>query len=466
VNLFVYRDEFARMLEHVLGVVERRTTTPVASQVLLHARPAKGICVSATDSEVAFVGDVTACVSAGGAVGVDAALLYQTIRALPASLVQLSLDGTRLDVRSGESGFRLSGMASEDLPPLPRFERKGGIRLASTALRRIIDQTHYAVSADDVRYGLNGAHLQEVTAPDGARRLRMVTTDGHRLSASEADFAGTCVVPRRMLVPRKALGVLRRSLESIANDVELAFGENAIRVSWPDALFWFRLLDGEFPDYESVLPGAPKHRIVANTADLAAALRRVLIVVADRTRAVRFAFDEERCAIDVHNLDRGEVNEEVSTSVEGGAVTVGFNPRYLADVLGVLSGERVQLELAHLLAPCLVRDPDDGRAFFVVMPMRLDDVPATRLPPPGAGLLRPAPGPANHRLSRNASSASISASVSADVSPISPLRENSSTSRSVAADPSWKYGAVANAPVSDGVFIGVPPRIEAEPLSV
>lgn len=371
-DLFVDRDEIGRALAHVQGVVERRTTTPIASHVLLHARPGEGVRMTATDTEVAFVGDVAANVSVGGGIAVDAANLFQIVRALPAAVVQLVVVGSRLEVRSGRSVFRLPGMAAEDYPPLPPFERKGGVRLASSALRRVIDQTHYAVSAEDLRYGLNGAHLQDVAAPDGARRLRMVATDGHRLSASEADVAGELAIPRRMLVPRKALGVLRRLLESGDNEVELSFGDSAMRVTRPGALFWFRMLDGEFPDYESVLPGEAKHRIVASTAELAAALRRVLIVVHDRTRAVRFAFDTDNCAIDVHNVDRGEVNEELAASVEGGAVTVGFNPRYLADVLGVLSGERVQLELAHPLAPCLVRDPDDGRAFFVVMPMRLD----------------------------------------------------------------------------------------------
>jgi DNA polymerase-3 subunit beta len=179
-DLFVDREEIGRTLAHVQGVVERRTTTPVASHVLLHARPGEGVRMTATDTEVAFVGDVAANVSAGGGVAVDAANLFQIVRAMPAAVVQLTLQGSRLEVRSGRSVFRLPGMVAEDYPPLPPFERKGGIRLASSALRRIIDQTHYAVSADDVRYGLNGAHLQEITATDGARRLRRVATDGHR----------------------------------------------------------------------------------------------------------------------------------------------------------------------------------------------------------------------------------------------------------------------------------------------
>ncbi len=370
-DLYVDREEIGRALAHVQGVVERRSTSPTASHVLLHARIGEGIRMTATDTEVAFVGDVAANVSVAGQVAVDAANLFQIVRALPAAVVQLSLVGTRLEIRSGRSVFRLPGIAAEEYPPLPPFERKGGVRIASSALRRIIDQTHYAVSADDVRYGLNGAHLQEVKV-DGASRLRMVATDGHRLSASEADVAGDVVIPKRMLVPRKALGVLRRLLESGDNEVDLSFGDNALRVTRPGTVFWFRMLDGEFPDYESVLPGEPKHRVLVATAELAAALRRVLIVVQERTRAVRFSFDADQCVVDVHNVDRGEVNEAVPVELTGAPITVGFNARYLAEVLGVLSGERVSLELAHPLAPCLVRDPDDARAFFVVMPMRLD----------------------------------------------------------------------------------------------
>ena len=192
------------------------------------------------------------------------------------------------------------------------------------------------------------------------------------LSAAEASFKGDLQLTPRMLVPRKALGVMRKLLEGNDEELELAFGDGAIRLIRPGQMFWFRLLDGEFPDYDAVVPRENRHRASARRTELAATLKRIMILVQDRTRAVRFAFNEEDLEIEVHNVDRGEVREAVPIELEGGEIAVGFNARYLQEILGVLRGELVVLEMAHPLAPCLVRDPEADDAFFVVMPMRLD----------------------------------------------------------------------------------------------
>ncbi len=370
-DLYIDRDELSRGLAHVQGVVERRSTTAVGSHVLLHARSGEGLRMTATDTEIAFMGDAPANVTANGALAVDAANLFQIVRALPEATVRLGVSSGRLEVRSGKSVFRIPGLPAEDYPPLPPFDPRSTARIGQSALRRIIDQTHFSVSTDEVRYGLNGAHLQEVTV-DGQSHLRMVATDGHRLSASQAPVEGALAVPHRMLVPRKALTVLRRLLETDDSHVEIAFGDQAIRVSRPGASFWFRMLDGEFPDYESVLPTDHRHEVTARGADLMSALRRVLIVVQDRSRAVRFAFGAEELGIDVQNADRGEVKESLPIAHQGEDLVTGFNARYLYDVLQALESERVTLHMAHALAPCLLRDPDQSGAFFVVMPMRLD----------------------------------------------------------------------------------------------
>lgn len=370
-DLYIDRDELGRGLARVQGIIERRSTHPLLSHVLLHARDG-GLRMTATDTEVAYIGDLQANVTKGGQLAVDAANLFQVVRALPEPTVQLvSTANKRLEIRCGRSQFKLPGYAAEDFPALPAFDAKGSAKMSEGSLRRLVEQTSFSVATDDVRYGLNGAHLEEVQV-DGQKRLRMVATDGHRLSAAQAPFEGTLALSPRMLVPRKALAVMRKLLEGDAETVEISFGEGAIRLARPDQTFWFRLLDGEFPDYHAVVPTENKHRAVIRRDELSAALKRVGILVQDRARAVRFAFGETELEIEVHNVDRGEVHEAVPIELEGEPIQVGFNARYLADLLSVLRGERVTLELAHPLAPCLVRDPDSDDAFFVVMPMRLD----------------------------------------------------------------------------------------------
>ena len=370
-DLYIDRNHLADGLARVQGVVERRSTTPVLSHALLHATTS-GLRITATDTEVAYIGDLEANVEKRGEVAVDAHSLFQIIRSFPDPTVHMVLQGgNRLELTCGRSTFRLPGVSAEEYPALPAFDARGTASMTAGGLRRLVEQTSFCVATDDARYGLNGAHVESVDADSGTR-LRMVATDGHRLAAADGSFEGELAITPRMLVPRKALAVLRRLLESGDQEIELSFGEGAIRIAKPGQTFWFRLLDGEFPEYRSVLPRETKHRITMRRGDLISALKRVSILVQERTRAVRFAFGEGEVEVKVHNVDRGEVTETVPVELEGEALTVGFNVRYVLDVLGALHGDRVQFEMAHALGQCLIRDPELDDAFFVVMPMRLD----------------------------------------------------------------------------------------------
>jgi len=369
-DLFIDRDELTRALARVQTVVERRATQPILSSVLISAQIG-GLRMTATDTEVAFIGEVAANVSEPGEIAVDAGNLFQVVRTLPEPVVRLTLGaGNRLELQCGRATFRLPGIAASEYPALQAFDARGTVQIAEADLRRLVDQTSFAVLQDDQRYGLNGTHLEERATPEGTV-LRMVATDGHRLSAAEAAFTGTLALPTRMLVPRKALAVLRKLLDA-DEQVELSFGEGAVMIRRLGQTFWFRLLDGEFPDYQAVVPTEGRHRAILRRSDLSATLRRVGVLVQDRARPVRFAFRDGEIEVQVQNAERGEVKEVLPCEFEGEPIVVGFNTRYLQDILNVTGGDRVQLDMAHPLGPCLVRDPDEARSFFVVMPMRID----------------------------------------------------------------------------------------------
>lgn len=367
-ELYIDRNELGRALASIQGIVERRSTTPVLSHALLHAR-GDGLRVTATDTEVAYIGELSANVESPGEVAVDASNLFQVVRNLPDPTVHLKLgQGSRLEVRCGRSFFRLPGLPADEYPPLPAFDARGAANVQGGDLRRLVEQTGFAVATDDARYGLNGAHIESVA--DG--RMRMVATDGHRLSAAEAVFEGELAITPRMLVPRKALNVIKKLMDGPDETLEVSFGDGAVRLTRPNQTLWFRLLDGEFPDYKAVLPQECKHRIVVDRSAMSAALKRVGLLVQERTRSVRFAFDVGEVTISVHNVDRGEVTETVPVELEGEPITAGFNVRYLQEILGSLHTDQVRLELSHALGPCLVQGQGDEDAFFVVMPMRLD----------------------------------------------------------------------------------------------
>jgi DNA polymerase III subunit beta len=366
-DLFLDRGLLARSLASIQTVVERRATIPAHSHVLLHASPA-GLRLTATDSEVAYIAELGANVETSGDVAVDAASLFAVVRSLDHDTVRLKVGtGSRLEIRSGQSFFRLPGLEADGFPLLPAFDARGRALIASSQLKRAIDQVVFAIATEDQRYGLNGAHLEEA----GAGRLRLVATDGHRLSVAEASFEGDLAVPPRQLFPRKALTVLSKVLDGSNEPVALSFGDNAVQVSRPEQRLWFRLLDGEFPDYKAVLPTSSRHVVTCGREALGSALRRVAILAQDRHRPVKFGFAEDELTMESRSADRGEVTERIPVELEGGAIDVGFNVRYIQDILGVMSADHVRVELSEALGPARVSGVDDTDAFFVVMPMRL-----------------------------------------------------------------------------------------------
>ena len=385
-NLYIERDQLIRGLQRVQGIVERRTTNISLAHVLLSAETGDpgSVRMTATDTMVALVASYPARVEKAGELSVDAQAFFQIARALPEPSVHLVADHTnRLQISSGKSVFNIVGMGPEDFPPLPSRDEKSMLKVSGKDLRRLIDETHFSVSADDNRYGLNGAHLEEVSGSNGTARVRVVTTDGSRLSWSETGYEGKFGMGRRMLLPRKVLGEVKKLVESDDAAWDIAFGERSAQFhcsgSGGDGEganngvdLMVRLVDGEFPDYRQVLPSAFKRSIQLRTDRFADALRRVAIVATDRNHSVRFAFQEDGLVLSASNVDMGDAREEVPAEIQGQPLVTGFNLKYFQDILGATKSDRIQLEMGDALDPCIVRIPDRDDCEFVVMPMRME----------------------------------------------------------------------------------------------
>jgi DNA polymerase-3 subunit beta len=372
-ELYIDRDELLRGLARVQGIVDRRNTpNPILSHVLLQARE-NSLRLTATDTEIAFIGDFVANVEEPGELAVHAANFFQIARLLPDHTVHLKRSAqNRLEVTSGPAFYRVLGLPGEDYPPLPEFDGRASMRLSAAATRRLIERTSFAVCPDDNRYGINGAHVQRVGDNEDGPRLRMVATDGHRLAYSEANYEGELGIGPRLLLPRKAISEIKKLSEAVDGDLEITFGENAALVQDASARFYFRLIDGEFPDYGPVIPKNPKRMVRIAREPFTAALKRVGLLAADKTRPVRFAFGEENVTISAQNSDIGEAREVVPIELEGEPVEVGFNVKYFIDVLSVISADQITVALGDALSPALISEPDGEDSLFVIMPMRLD----------------------------------------------------------------------------------------------
>jgi len=371
-DLYIQRDELIRGMARVQGIVERRTTNLALSHVLLRAH-GNQLRMTATYTMLTLVADYEANVQADGELSIDAQAFFQIARALPDNTVHLQAEaGNRLAIRSGSAEFHIVGMNAEEFPPSPPRDETDGMGVAGRDLQRIIEETLFGVTADDNRYGLNGAHLEEVTAEGGEARVRLVTTDGSRLCYSEAPYKGEFGMGRKMLLPRKALGEVKKLCESVQGDWNIAFGERSATFSTEGLTLMVRLVDGEFPDYRQVLPTSFKRIAITQGSTFSDALRRLAIVASDRNHSVRFAFEADRLVLTAQNVDLGDAREEVGVELQGEPLFTGFNVRYFQDILGATKADRLLLQMGDALDPCIVQVPDRDDSLFVVMPMRLD----------------------------------------------------------------------------------------------
>lgn len=371
-DLYVEREQLIRGLGRVQGVVERRTTNPLMAHVLLSAEGDR-LQMTASDNTLTLVADYPARVEQAGELSVDAQRLFQIARTLTEPTVHISLvKANRLHVVCGRAEFNVVGSSADDFPPVPARDDRGTLSVTGGDLRRLIEETLSSISTDDNRYGLNGGHMEEVTHSDGESRVRLVTTDGSRLSYAEASYEGEFAMGENVLLPRKALGELRKLADVDDARWSLSFGARSAAFSTEGLTLMVRLIDGQFPDYRQVLPPAARRRVTISRDRFAQALKRVGIMASDRNHSVRFAFEEDRCVLTAHNVDAGDVREELPADLEGTPIFTGFNVRYFQDILSATRGDTLVLELGEPLDPCLVRLPERDDCLFVVMPMRLD----------------------------------------------------------------------------------------------
>jgi DNA polymerase-3 subunit beta len=370
-QFLIHRDELVRALGRAQGIVDKRPASPVLAAVLLQAEGDKLRC-TATDKAITVITEYSANVQAAGEVAVDAANLFNVAKVLAGDIVTVALvDNGRLEIRSANSVFKLTTWPASDFPVSPGLDSARTLTIDAASLRQVIDRVHFAIAPDDNRYGLNGAHIEDTSAASGAV-VRFVGTDGNRLCWAQAPYGGELGIGRKMLLPRKGLGEVRKLLDGYEGQVSISFGDRAALIQYPGVVMHVRLLEAEFPDYRQVLPSSFKRKALLERDAFREALKRVSILTSDASHSVRFQFSSEGLVLSARKLDAGESRDDVPCDFTGEPISMGFNARFVLDVLQTFEGPRVSVELGDALSPCILRDPDDDNALFVVMPVRLD----------------------------------------------------------------------------------------------
>jgi DNA polymerase-3 subunit beta len=283
--------------------------------------------------------------------------------------VQLKrLENDWVEIRSGRSVFKIVGIDAKEFPQFPKFDGKALSSTPASTLREMIERTLFSVSTDETRYSLNGVYAEQ---GEGGN-IRMVATDGHRL-AFEEQAVGSFGLTKGVILPRKGLAELKKLLESGADGtVALGFKENLGLVIKDNIELFMRLIDGDFPDYTKVIPKGNPNIVKVEHNELLQALRRVSILSSERYKGVRMEFSNDKVAISANNPDLGEAVEEIEAEYKGKALSIGFNARYLIDVLTVLDGDgEIDIELKDELSPSVIRKAGIDSYLYVLMPMRL-----------------------------------------------------------------------------------------------
>jgi DNA polymerase III subunit beta len=358
------RESILKPLQAVIGVVERRQTMPILSNVLLSVQDGM-LSVTATDLEVELVAEVAVDEQAAGEITVPGRKFHDICRALPeGAAMDVALSGERLTVKAGRSRFVLSTLRAADFPTVEEIAARQSLTLPQRELRQLLDKTQFSMAQQDVRYYLNGLLLETE-----GETLRAVATDGHRLAVAETALQRQAE-REQLIVPRKGVLELNRLLED-DGDVELTLGTNHIRVRLDGIRLTSKLIDGRFPDYTRVIPADPGNVFVADRSLLRQALQRAAILSNEKYRGVRLSLDRDSVLIQANNPEQEEAEEALEIEYDGEPMEIGFNVSYLLDALGAVEGERVQVGVTDANSSCLIVEPGRETTKFVVMPMRL-----------------------------------------------------------------------------------------------
>lgn len=368
-NFTIDKETFLKGLGRVQGIVEKRNTIPVLSNVLLEGSDGE-LHLTATDLEVGMRTSYPANIRKPGRITVSAKKLYEIIKELPESEVAFTTkENSWIEVKCGKAQFNIVGLSADEFPHFPEPDKAEFLSLSSQLCKEMIEKTFFAVSMDESKYNLNGIYCRVLDD----NQLRMVATDGHRLSLIDkaVEINANDELGRGVILPRKGLLELKKLADDGEGELQLGFMDNNAVICKEQTVVIMRLVDGEFPDYERVVPKSNENIARIAVDPLLHALRRMIILSSEKSRGVKMLFKSGLLEVSSSNPELGDAREELDMSYEGPELSIGFNARYLLDILQVQDQDQICIYLKDQLSPGLIKPGDPDGYLAVVMPMRL-----------------------------------------------------------------------------------------------
>lgn len=355
-----------KAISNVNGAVEKKNTIPVLQNIKIEAKDDK-VVLSATDMDILVTSSFESDMKKGGSTTVPAQMFFDIVRKIPDGAIMISQESaTILQIKSGKSKYSLPCIEASEFPNLSEGELGEEVEVEAEKLSKMIDKTRFAISSDETRYYLNGLYLQAMKKDDGFE-LRTVATDGHRMALSF--LVAKLKTPFGVILPKKSVAEIRRIIDG-SKVVKLAVSRVKIKVTTDQATIVSKLIDGEFPDYDKVLPKNNTQIAVINKKNFFDCVDRVSTVATDKHRSVKLIIENGKMNLQVNTNDGSFAYEELDVNYTGDRIETGFNSRYLLDIIGQIDKDELLMRFKDSNSPALI-EAKDMNSVFVIMPVRI-----------------------------------------------------------------------------------------------
>ena len=370
----IEKREFLKGLGLIQGIAGRKTTLPILTHVLMEANK-ESVLLTGTDLEIGIREELSAKVYQEGKTSVSAKKLFEIVKELPDESVHIQKKENQwIRIQCGKSIFNLSGLDPEEFPSLPAYNEDDFSQISISLLSEMIEKTVFAASNEDSRYHLNGVLFLR-TKQEGKERLRMVATDGHRLSLVDRETQSVRGIEKGIIVPKKGVLEIKRVIsDKEEGEVKIYFDPTHGFLKIGKSLIVIRLIDGEFPEYEQVIPKENDKRIEVDKERVYGCLRRVSTMTSERGEGIKLSIKEHSIELSTFNQDFGDAREEVDVTYEGSSFEIGFNSRYLLEALNVMGTSEVVIELKDEGSPGIIKplsSTETTDQVCIIMPMRI-----------------------------------------------------------------------------------------------
>jgi len=372
-KITVERDEFLKALSHAQSVVEKRTTVPILSHVMIDGSGSGEIQMTSTDLELVITKTIPATIHTPGKITVSAHMLFDIVRKLKDGsdlTLELQEESSQVTLISGRSDFSLSYLPADDFPAVKRGDLPLSFPIEAATLSKLLERTRFAMSTEETRYTLNGVYLHS----NDNKTLSSVATDGHRLAKIDLPLPESTPEIPGAILSRKAVNAILRLVSDYAGEegkLEIGLSDTQVSVKFEKGELLSRLIDGTFPDYEQVIPKQNSKILALDMKQFSKAVDRVATVASDKTRGIKLALAKDKITLRAASAEQGSAVEEIDVCYDEDPIEIGFNSRYLLDVAQHFEGSEAKVALSDSATPVTIQDANDNEALYVIMPMRV-----------------------------------------------------------------------------------------------